>query len=67
MELDGEAELTSSEYPVVLDLSLAWDLPGPTKENRKWLFERLYHMRYCCLFCLSFVFFPFCLINIKTC
>ncbi len=41
MELDGEAELTSSEYPVVLDLSLAWDLPGPTKENRKWLFERL--------------------------
>ncbi len=41
MELDGEAELTSSEYPAVLDLSLAWDLPGPTKENQKWLFERL--------------------------
>ncbi|XP_016339484.1 G2/M phase-specific E3 ubiquitin-protein ligase-like [Sinocyclocheilus anshuiensis] len=39
--LDGEAELTSSEYQAVLDLSLAWDLPGPTKENRKWLFERL--------------------------
>lgn len=41
MKLDGEAELTSSEYQAVLDLSLAWDLPGPTKENRKWLFERL--------------------------
>uniref|UniRef100_A0A9J8CC04 HECT domain-containing protein n=1 Tax=Cyprinus carpio carpio TaxID=630221 RepID=A0A9J8CC04_CYPCA len=39
--LDGEAELSSEEYQPVLDLSLAWDLPGPTKENRKWLFERL--------------------------
>lgn len=39
--LDGEAELSSEEYQAVLHLSLAWDLPGPTKENRKWLFERL--------------------------
>lgn len=39
--LDGEAELSNEEYQAVLHLSLAWDLPGPTKENRKWLFERL--------------------------
>ncbi len=61
MELDGEAELTSSEYPAVLDLSLAWDLPGPTKENRKWLFERLLSYAVLlfyfvwALFCITFV------------
>ncbi|KAJ8004328.1 hypothetical protein DPEC_G00157980 [Dallia pectoralis] len=39
--LDGEAELSEEEHQDVLDLSLSWDLPGPTKENPKWLFERL--------------------------
>uniref|UniRef100_A0A9J7XX65 Uncharacterized protein n=1 Tax=Cyprinus carpio carpio TaxID=630221 RepID=A0A9J7XX65_CYPCA len=54
--LDGEAELSSEEYQAVLDLSLAWDLPGPTKENRKWLFERLLSHAVVFFYCLSFKF-----------
>ncbi|XP_056626233.1 uncharacterized protein LOC130438361 isoform X2 [Triplophysa dalaica] len=39
--LSGEVSLTEDQYSKVLELCLAWDLPGPTEENRRWLYERL--------------------------
>ncbi|XP_057183745.1 uncharacterized protein LOC130550325 [Triplophysa rosa] len=39
--LNGQVPLTEDQYSKVLELCLAWDLPGPTEENRRWLYERL--------------------------
>ncbi|KAL3967128.1 G2/M phase-specific E3 ubiquitin-protein ligase [Sarotherodon galilaeus] len=39
--LDGTTELTEVEQRNVLELALAWDLPGVTQTNRKWLYECL--------------------------
>ncbi|RXN13682.1 G2 M phase-specific E3 ubiquitin- ligase-like protein [Labeo rohita] len=39
--LSGQSPLNEDEYSKVLELCLSWDLPGPTDENRRWLYERL--------------------------
>ncbi|XP_058636676.1 G2/M phase-specific E3 ubiquitin-protein ligase-like isoform X2 [Onychostoma macrolepis] len=39
--LRGQSPLNEDEYSKVLELCLSWDLPGPTDENRRWLYERL--------------------------
>ncbi|XP_023666589.2 uncharacterized protein [Paramormyrops kingsleyae] len=39
--LDGQSPLNEDQHRKVLELCLSWDLPGPTEENRRWLYERL--------------------------
>ncbi|XP_073767217.1 uncharacterized protein isoform X2 [Danio rerio] len=39
--LSGQSPLTEDAYTKILELCLSWDLPGPTDENRRWLYERL--------------------------
>lgn len=33
--------LNDAQQSQVLDLCVFWDLPGPTEENKRWLYERL--------------------------
>ncbi|XP_052421467.1 uncharacterized protein LOC127964942 isoform X4 [Carassius gibelio] len=39
--LSGQSPLNEDQSSKVLELCLSWDLPGPTEENRRWLYERL--------------------------
>ncbi|XP_053363282.1 uncharacterized protein LOC128533104 [Clarias gariepinus] len=39
--LKGSDTLDENQRNKVLELCLSWDFPGPTEENRRWLYERL--------------------------
>lgn len=41
LKLEGESTLSDKEKQSVQDLTLAWDLPLLTHNNRSWLFEKL--------------------------
>ncbi|KAF5888627.1 G2/M phase-specific E3 ubiquitin-protein ligase-like, partial [Clarias magur] len=40
--LNGPDRLDENQRNKVLELCLSWDFPGPTEENRLWLYERLH-------------------------
>ncbi|XP_042609858.1 G2/M phase-specific E3 ubiquitin-protein ligase-like [Cyprinus carpio] len=39
--LEGESELSDKDKTSVQELAYAWDLPGLTGNNRRWLFEKM--------------------------
>ncbi|XP_027878101.1 uncharacterized protein LOC114147725 isoform X3 [Xiphophorus couchianus] len=39
--LEGESRLSDTQMERVQSLAYSWDLPCPTENNRKWLFEKL--------------------------
>ncbi|KAI4901169.1 hypothetical protein NFI96_025222 [Prochilodus magdalenae] len=40
-QLEGTKELSQDQKSMVLLVSLPWDLPGVTSENRRWLREKI--------------------------
>lgn len=41
LQLEGESRLSDTQMERVQSLAYSWDLPCPSENNRKWLFEKL--------------------------